>query len=491
MPVDTQHPEYADALPDWTIMEDVLSGQRAIKSKGTAYLPKLNEQNDTEYAAYKQRAGFFNATGKAHEALVGFIFRRNPEVTIPENETMAGIAKDITLGGLSLYDYTRKTVEAVMAKGRMGTLVDWDEAENRPLAIAYTAEDIINWKTRRIGGMMVLSQLVLHEKDSEWIPLGPESKPEQSPDEYSHKTYDQWRVYRVDETGGDPFVICEVWRRKEKTSNGQPGEWAMVKQAIPTRRGKALHRIPFIFHNADDSQPEIGKVPLIDMATVNLSHYMTSADLENGRHFTGLPTPYAAGFEQPADGKLAIGSSVAWVTDRADAKVGFVEFSGQGLGALERAITEKETQMAALGAKMLEPEAKKAEAYDTVELRSSAETSALSKVARAVSGGISDILQWMGWWIGGQSDPEDLSATHKIELNRDFLTTRMRPEELQQMVGAYAAGAIDFETLFWNLQRGEMIEPQRTIEEVKASIEANPPGGMTDIGGGGVGGGGA
>lgn len=472
MPVDTLHPSYTHASPDWVKMRDVMGGTRAVKGRREIYLPRLSGQEDAAYNSYLCRAQFFGATGKTAEALVGFIFRRNPEVTIPD--TMADIASDLTLSGLSLYDYSRKTAEAVMAVGRSGSLVDFDELAGRPKVAHYCAEDIINWRTGYVGGKFVLSMLVLHELDNTYVET-PETAALQKPDEFQHITFDQWRVFTLVPDAAGAFVKVEVWRRKPQEAGKGPGEWFLVSQQFPTRRGVGLGRIPFIFHNPSDSQPNMQRPPLLDMADVNLSHYMTSADLENGRHVCGIPTPYATGFDKSEVTGLMLGSSFAWVAENPQAKAGFVEFNGEGLGALEKAIQEKEGQMAALGAKMLEPEAKKAEAFGTVELRSSAETSALSKMAHSLSGGISDVLQWIAWWIGTAAEPEELAETAKIVLSQDFLSTRMAPDELAQMVAAWMAGAIDWETLIWNLRRGEMVDAQRTDEEIRQSIKDNPP----------------
>ena len=52
---------------------DVYAGEDAVKAAGPRYLPRLDCQYDTEYAAHKQRASFFNATARtADERWCGF-----------------------------------------------------------------------------------------------------------------------------------------------------------------------------------------------------------------------------------------------------------------------------------------------------------------------------------------------------------------------------------------------------------------------------------
>lgn len=472
MPVDSTHPEYDHAAHNWKLMRDVLGGSRAVKAAGHVYLPRLSEQSPEDYNAYRDRAQFFNATARTLEALKGFIFRKDPQMKFPDE--LVPFMDDATKTGTSFYDFAKRTAEEVLGIGRGGTLVEWDEKERRPYLVRYAAEDIINWKVERVGSHMLLTMVTLHELDPEWIPLTQEQKAKGPPDEFEQGEYDQWRVYRVAfDDAGEPFVAYRVYRRKDEREKAED-PFFVIESGILTRRGMSLHRIPFIFHGPNNGLPCIEKPPLLDLAEVNLSHYRTSADLENGRHFTGLPTPYACGFDTKT--KFRVGSNVAWVTDDSSAKVGFLEFEGQGLKALETAIEQKERQMAALGARMLQPDAKKAEAFDTVAMRSAAETSALMNATIACTQTLSTCLQWAGWWIGSAADPAELTKSHNVELNSEFTIAKLTPEMFGQLVTGFLGGAIDFETFHYNLEQGEMLPPGRTVEQMRQSIEDNPPG---------------
>lgn len=482
MPVDTQHCDYERALPDWTTMRDVLAGARAVKKAGTAYLPRLGDQSDPEYTAYSTRAQFFGVTARTAQSLGGFVFRKDPEFTFPDIATV--FADDATKTRVSFYDYVKQTVDEVIAVGRAGSLIDYSNdlgAEPRPYVVQYKAEDIINWKVDRIEGASVLTILTLFEYDAKWIPLDPAEQREGPPDEFEEASYAQWRVYRLRPDGaGGHYVTISIYRRKKadkknRAKASSEDEFVLVQDTAPVRRGQALHRIPFVFHNAEHGLPQCGKIPLLDLADVNLSHFRTSADLENGRHITGLPTPYFFG----ADDKVTtinLGANTALVSDNPQATCGFLEFKGEGLGALEKAITEKENQMAALGARLLAPEAKQAEAFQTVELRNASENSALMNIAITCGQTLSDVLRWAAWWLGTEADPADLRETTEVNINTDFVSSRMPPDMLTAIVAAYNASAIDFETLFFNLQRGELVGVDMDAETMRGNIEANPPG---------------
>lgn len=90
MPVNSTHPDYDFALPNWLRARDVLAGEDAVKSAGERYLPRLDSQSDEEFLAYRKRTSFFNATARSAKGFVGLIFRRPPFIKIPEGPTRTG-----------------------------------------------------------------------------------------------------------------------------------------------------------------------------------------------------------------------------------------------------------------------------------------------------------------------------------------------------------------------------------------------------------------
>src|ERR1044072_1469375 len=85
------HPEYDAFQPAWLRTRGVLAGEDTVKAAGIRYLPRLDFQSDMDYAAYKSRAAFFNATARTAEGYLGLIFRRPPFQKFPE--TPPGLVK--------------------------------------------------------------------------------------------------------------------------------------------------------------------------------------------------------------------------------------------------------------------------------------------------------------------------------------------------------------------------------------------------------------
>jgi hypothetical protein len=465
VPVNSTHPDYDANAAAWLRARDVFAGEDAVKAAGTRYLPRLDSQSENEYAAYKSRASFFNATARTVDGFVGLIFRRESSVKLPDDKSgvgkaLAGFRDDADMLGTPLESYAKNIVSEVITVGRAGTLVDWEgDVERRAYAVLYQVEKIINWRTERVNGRNVLTLLVLSETG------------QSQDDPFVIKEVEQLRVLRLVEgakgsDGTNPgwFYQVEIWQRQESKSKRSKPEWVKVETRIPLRLGKPLPLIPFVFHGPRNCQPCVDKLPLADIIAVNLDHYRLNADYKHGLHFTALPTAWVSGFDKSAS--LRIGSSTAWVAETPGATAGFLEFTGQGLTTFERAMDRDERLMAVLGTRMLEAQKRVGESADAIELRQSGENSVLSAVSLSVSDSLTHVLRWVYWWNSTEESPEKIGEDVVLmELNSDFSTKGMSSDEITAVVAAWQANAISRETMCELFRRGEVLPPGRTNEE--------------------------
>ena len=125
--------------------------------------------------------------------------------------------------------------------------------------------------------------------------------------------------------------------------------------------------------------------------------------------------------------------------------------------------------MAVLGARMLEPQKKAPEAADSGSIRRKGEESMLSAAAQAISLGVTIALRWFTEWGGG--DP----AKVEFELNRDFYPAPMTAQMLTALVSSWQQGAYSDQVLFENLQQGEIISRETTLEEEQQRRADRPP----------------
>jgi hypothetical protein len=519
MPVNSTHPDYDAYAEAWSRARDVLAGEDAVKAGGIRYLPRLRSQNEEEYAAYKQRTSFFNATARTAEAYVGLIFRRPLFVKSPAVQgrksfgvegAFSSFLPDVDLLGTALNAYAKNVVNEVVAVGRAGTLLDFEsETEKRAFVKLYKAEQILNWRVERVNGRAVPTMIVLQEtvnapainpdtgepdpflltsrtqirvlslvpsstltregeRPRETLnenPLSSNSGGEGRGEEVFSKTIN----HQLQTTNSATQYACRADLYQQFKTTDDKEEWRLVDTHIPRRKGRPLPLIPFVFHGARHSLPEIEKLPLADIIAVNLDHYRLDAEYKHGIHFTALPTAWVSGFDKSAT--LRIGSSTAWVTDTIGAAAGYLEFTGQGLMTFERAMDRDEKLLAVLGSRLLEGQKKVGEAAQAIELRQSGENSILSNLSNSVSQSLTEILRWIYWWHSGEENPDDIGDDKVlVELNTDFSTTGMDPQELTAVVAAWQAGAISRDTMTDLFRRGEVLPEGRTAEEEVRAI---------------------
>lgn len=388
--------------------------------------------------------------------MIGLVFRKEPVYNLPTS--MDAVEYDITMTGSDLVSFSKRLMQEIEVVGRVGALVEYPsvpvqpntEAERaamnlRPYVSMYRAESIINWRMGRVNNQLQPILVVLsetHAIDGEF--------------ETAYK--EQIRVLSLTEGS----YVQTIYRKNQK------GEFELADQTIPVMNGKPLTYIPFQIINSNSLEYEVSKPPLIDLVDLNLSHYRTSADLEHGAHFTGLPMLFIAGMRLDEGEKIFLGSSTAQVAPEPGATAQYVEFHGQGLGALENLLNRKESQMAAIGARMLAPEKSGVEAAATMEIKRAGETSVLASHANTVSEAMEAILNWLAQWMG-------ISGEISFELNTDYLPVSMTAQEMTALVSAWQSGAISKQTLFYNLQQGEIIKPAKTFEEESDDMASEPP----------------
>jgi hypothetical protein len=384
------------------------------------------------------------------------VFRKDPAIDVPD--TMRGMVDDIDLNGTSLTGLAQHILTDDLMVGRMGILVEYPRVDNqprsqaeeaarnlRPYTSVYCAESILNWKVQRVNNVLQAVLVVLQEEHHEPV------------DEFSYEVIPQIRLLKLDPVKG---YFQQIWR-KPKNAN----EYSQVDDdIIPLMNGKPLSYIPFFMFGPHDNDFTVQNPPLLDLVNLNLAHYRVTADYEHGCHFTGLPMLLLAGIEVKENEKIYLGSQTAVVTSNADAHGEFVEFQGQGLGALEKNLASKEAQMAAIGARMLAPEKNGVEAEGTLQMRSNGESSVLASYANLVSQQLTKVLQCIAEWAG-------YNVAVSIKLNTDYMPAGMTAQELAELTRALQSGSISYETYFENLQRGEIIRAGKTVDEEKQQIE--------------------
>lgn len=451
-----EHKEFDAMKGRWALCRAASDGEHAIHAAKETYLPRLNEEDDTAYNLRLKMTPWFNASWRTISGMGGMLFSKPPIIEFPKS--MKDHLEDIDCAGTTMAGLAREVAEEALTVGRIGLLVDYPPSPTgatqadakalklRPMISIYKAESIYNWKESRVGGVTQPVQVRLVEQAEI-----------ESEDEFSQSTEKRYRV--LDLFQGK--YRQRVYRITEKGDEEQVGE-----DVFPMMNNKAMDFIPFVFIGVDCVGPDVDVPPLMDLITTNLHHYLQATSYERGCFFSGLPTMFVSGMDDDDD-VISIGGSMANSLRNANAKAYYVEVASK-FEALRTNLEDKKREMAVLGARMLEGQKAQTEAAETLARRQSGEESVLSSMSQTISQGLTRALGWVALWAG---------STEKVayELNKDFTPTTLTSADITSLIAAWQAGAISQETLFNNLQHGEIIDEDTTYAIEQERIASAQP----------------
>lgn len=499
------HPEYIYWREDWRKIRDVLAGQKEIKRKGQAYLPKLKGMDDDDYLAYLMRATFFNMTAQTQTGMLGQVFRKDPYIDqLPikfKDATRLNFAKD----GSGHVTFAKTVLGEQIGMGRFGVLVDAPAIPSEiptSYAVGYATENILDWKVDEVNGVYTLTRVLLREfiksdmgKPSQQNPwIGTSQDP-------LSKNY---RIAPGQRGVGDAGVARAIASRQlNKTIMGKPaaqftdsyhyetqyrellleqqenGSWvysqyiykhdpntAPFSTATPVIRGKTMDFIPFKFFGAMSNTESVERSPMLDIADLNLSHYRTYAELEYGRLYTALPIYYAPGGQDDGAAEYHIGPNTVWECPSGE-KPGILEFSGSGLKSLESALATKEAQIASIGGRMLPGLGGVSESNNQTKLREANEQSVLLNCIIAAGSGMTDVVRW---WLMFRDLPLEQTMSLSYAFNQEFLSTPIGAREIRAIQLLWIDGLITVDIFYGYLLRAEVIPRSLSLEEFKSSL---------------------
>lgn len=441
----------------WQKYRDVVAGEDEVKAHGEIYLPKPSGMDADDYKNYKVRAQFFNATGRTLEGLYGMLCRKPIFYTIPKEYQQ--YLNNIDGKGHNLQQFTQDNLKDILTINWGGFLNDMPNTRNAvsqleyeqnglyPYSTFYKAEDIINWHWETIGRQQRLKFVILQEK-SEVIK-----------EDYHIDIKMLYRVCEIDETGYYKQTLYDETFQK-------------IGETYPEDKNGKFRTIPFWFVFGTEPTESI----LSDLISTNLSHYWKCADLNNGGHWTGVPTPYVVGAEPETitnkDGEeVAVpmrlgGTEVKYLP--IGGSMHYLEFSGQGCNLLRSMLADDEDRMAILGARIISNEKKGVEAAETAKIHRAGENSVLATFANRLSNTLSQVVkQYLEWCSGNEIKQEDV----EVRINTDYDVSTMTSQELTSLVSAWQSGGISKRILFENLKEGEIIDATTSFEDMQTEIE--------------------
>lgn len=472
------HPDYEKALPTWTLVNDACAGERAVKEKEDLYLPRPNEldkseENKTRYKQYLKRAVYYNASGRTALSMSGLAFRRWPEIELPGS--LEAIQDNVSGSGVPLIQQAQSTLMQVVKTGRCGLLVDYPRTEGPqsradqqaggmlPTISLYTETAITNWRTTKVGSRVKLSMVVL--KETEEIENGFEIRIET-----------QYRVLKLE----NGIYVQEIWRRKRNDNGGirRNAKFELDETITPLQgNGRPWNEIPFTFIGSRSNDTSINPAPLEDIASLNIAHYRNSADYEESVYMVGQGQVWMSGIDE------------TWVKMLKDEGFYFgartplpLPVNGQaGLLQMEEntlckgAMDQKEAQMAALGARLVQAGSANAPITATqTESNDAVAHSVLSLCCDNVSMGFTQALMWAANFANAEGEVV-------FSISTEF-TKIIDAQTADVLIKAVQSGLMPESDLWAALRAAGYIDSKKSDDMIREEIRQQiAAGGRTEL----------
>ena len=409
----------------WILIEDLMQGTFGMRQKHRRYLPQEPRELDESYDNRLARSVCPPYYQRLERLLAGMLTRK-PVRLVDTSDTIREQLFDTDLNGNDLNVWTYETARKMVRYGHVGTLVDAPADGGRPYWVSYTPRQILGWRTEANEGKQQLTMLRLQELAS--VPDG----------EYGEKVVQQVRVL----TPGE----YQIHQKDDK------GDFRMVDEGRTS-----LSEIPFSIAYSNRVGFMESRPPLEDIAELNLKTYQIQSDLDNQLHISAVPMLAFYGFPSAAE-EVSAGPGEA-IAFPAEGRAEYIEPGGTSFQYQFKRLEALAMQINELGLSAVLGQKLTAETAEAKRINRSQGDSTMMVIAQNMQDMIDNCLQFHAQYLGQNE------AAGSCHVNRDFMGTRLEPQEINSLLQLYTAGTITQETLLQQLSDGEVLGDDFDVEE--------------------------
>ena len=424
--------------PHWGLIEHLLGGTYKIRKGHRKFLPQEPRELDESYDNRLQRSVLAPYYVRLERMLAGMLTRKPVRLDDVSDQIREQLF-DVDLQGNDLQTWLYNTSRLCIRYGHVGVLVDAPKSgdNGRPYWIQYSPRDILGWRVELADGQQKLTQLRLSEKIV--VPDGL----------YGEKQVEQVRVL----TPG----AFEIFQKDQK------GDFRVIDEGTTS-----LSEIPFSVAYSNRIGVLESFPPLADIAELNLQHYQVQSDLGNQLHISAVPMLALFGFPAAAE-EISAGPGEALSLPEG-ASASYIEPGGNSYDAQFRRLDQIVSQINDLGLAAVMGAKLSAETAESKRIDRSQGDSTMMVLAQQMQDMIDNCLRF-------HADYLQESQAGSSLVNRDFMGTRLEPQEIQALLQLYTAGTVTQETLLLQLEAGEVLGDDFDVE---AELEATQAGGLME-----------
>ncbi|MBY6259125.1 DUF4055 domain-containing protein [Phytobacter diazotrophicus] len=461
--ISTPNLDYGNMVQAWDINDALMGGTLYMRQLGEAYMPRWPKEDKEDYIKRLEVSTLLPAYEETINQNVGRVFAEPVQLGEKVPDRLREYAKDIDMEGTRLDVWAQSFFALAMQYGLSHALVDYPrvDAEQvrtkadekatgaRPYVTMLNPRQVIGWKSKMVGGKVVLTALRIKEVVIE------------DGDDFGQKKVEQIRYL----TPGKVQIY-----RKATGADGQ-ANWSIHDEWITSRQDITLvtlytKRTGFM----------CGSPPLLNMALLNIKHWQSQSEQDNILHVARVPLLTVFGLEEGEE--LVIGSSSATkFTDRQKQGLEYVEHTGSSISAGKESLADLVEQMRQAGAKLLRTDNTSTKSVDQTSEEKMQEQSPLYTMATSLEDALDNILQIMAEYIG---ESEGGSVDVRTEL--DVESKEFNPPAALAIQSLRQGGDIRRVDAIKSLQKLNIIDadadPDVVLSELlaeSASLNEPPP----------------
>lgn len=440
-------------MPAVKIVRDVYAGTLQLRESGTEHLPQWPKESDAAYQTRLDLSTLFNALRRTARGLVGMIFRKQVELGPDLDSDLIDHSGDIDQAGTSLNEWLRRWALNLILDGhaviwvdmpvmddRFETKADQPKDMRRPYWSTILKQDILRFRTERIGGRVEVVRFAYRESSTE------------DSGQFGEVEIERVREYRLAVNDGNREVSYRVWKR---LVSGDDSEW----KEDGGEKTLGIGRIPIAVGYADQVGVLESRPPLEDLAHENLRHWRTQSDNEAYSHVAKVPILMFTGVSAKEIGQVTVGSGVGVAIPASDAKGSYLQPDADVLRYADEQLIPIEKRMAILGLSMLMSDTRAAETAESKRIDKSESDSALASMAVGLKEAVEQAYQLHGLWLG-----KEVETSGKVTVNTDFLPEGVDPAFLNFLLDLVDRGKLSLETLWERLRHyavlGDDFDPE-------------------------------
>lgn len=438
----------------WPAIDALMGGTKAMRAAGRTFLPQQPREDNEDYRYRLACATLFPAFARTVGVMAGKPFSKQLTLSDDVPSRIVEMAQNIDGEGRNLHTFAADVLQEAIAYGFCGILVDStsgqvDSTPDRAPSMDDIAKagirqywvhvrrnNILGWRTDKIGGQSVLTQLRIAETA------------EVDDGAFGVKTINRVRVF----TPG-AWVVYE---------QGRDGQYAPVDEGVTPLGG-----IPFVPVYGKRLGFMRGESPLLDLAYQNIKHWQHQSDQDDTARFARKRLLVFAGVSEGEVAGPTAGSAYALRFDSADARVEVVQGSAEAVAVGRSELQALEDQMIQTGAELLVSKPGQRTATESAN-DAEANKSELQRIVESFEDALDQALQFTAEWIG---EPMGGSAV----LFKDFAASSLSDATAQLVIAMQQGGLISKPTALREMQRRGALAANLVPEDELEAVSEDGP----------------